>query len=365
MAHPYEISVALQTLYADLVERAWMGDISRLVAGVGGSPVRREISGKGYWYWQEPTPSEGKRSPLKYLGRDTDEMRARIEAMQGSKVPALKERRYMVRALRAARFPVPDELTGEVMAALASAGAFRLRAVVVGSVAFQCYSGLLGVRIPASLGRTGDLDVGQFPSIAMAVDDEVAVDFLIMLKQVDPRFEAIPDPFDSRRTLKYVVRSDGEVIYAVDVLAPLRGPERGRLTYLKALRTHAQLLRYLDFLLYQEVNAVVLHGPGIPVNVPAPERYALHKLLISQLRAQNPRSQAKANKDRQQAIALIEILRRQRPFDVTDAWNELLDRGPSWRQKASRGFAVLPSDIQGWILAETAPEFRANVVPKQ
>ena len=70
-------------------------------------------------------------------------MRARIQAMQ-ERVDNLRQRRDMVRALRAARLPVPDAMSGDVMAALAEAGVFRLRAAVVGAVAFQSYSGLLG-----------------------------------------------------------------------------------------------------------------------------------------------------------------------------------------------------------------------------
>jgi hypothetical protein len=61
------------------------------------------------------------------------------------------------------------------------------------------------------------------------------------------------------------------------------------------------------------VNAVALHGPGIPINVRAPERFALHKLLVSRMRIATSRSQAKATKDLDQARALIAVLRHQRP----------------------------------------------------
>ena len=92
-----------------------------------------------------------------------------------------------------------------------------------------------------------------------------------------------------------------------------------------ALRGHAQLLRYLDFLLYQEVNAVALHGAGIPIDVPEPVRFALHKLIVAQLRHQGvARSAAKAKKDLQQAQALIAVLARQRPDDLKDIWRELV-----------------------------------------
>lgn len=50
--------------------------------------------------------------------------------------------------LRSGGMSAPDSFAGEVTKVLADAGLFRLRALLVGSVAFSCYSGLLGVRLP-------------------------------------------------------------------------------------------------------------------------------------------------------------------------------------------------------------------------
>ena len=50
----------------------------------------------------------------------------------------------------------------------------------------------------------------------------------------------------------------------------------------------AQPLRHLDFLIRDPVRSVLLHGGGVPVTVPAPERYCVHKILLSTERqAQN------------------------------------------------------------------------------
>ncbi|RDD60941.1 nucleotidyltransferase family protein [Ferruginivarius sediminum] len=334
------LPVATQTMYADLNERAWRGNLQDLTAGTGGSAYTREVNGRKYWYWRPPS-DHGKRPSPRYLGPDTDLVRQRIQELD-EHTHNRRERRDMVRALRSARLPYPDKITGDVLAALAEAGAFRLRAVVVGSVAFQCYSGLLGVYIPATLSRTGDVDIAQFHSISLAVEDQIDADAEALLKRVDRRFRAIPDPFDSRRTLRYALESGKAEIYSVDVLSPLRGPERGSLTQLRALRTDGQLIRFLDYLMYQEQNAVILHGAGIPINVPAPEKYALHKLLVAQMRHAIPRSQVKARKDLDQAAALIEILAEMRPEDLADSWSDLRERGPSWRGKADRSLRLLP-----------------------
>jgi hypothetical protein len=355
-----KLPISIQTLYADLVERAWSGSVSELTGRGGSVYTRPAADGRRYLYWQPPTLG-GRRPAAEYIGIDNETNRRRIAARQET-VAARKERRDMVRSLRAARLPAPDKMTGDVLAALAEAGAFRLRAAVVGSVAFMSYAGLLGVRIPASLARTGDLDIAQFHSVAVAVEDEIGDSFLSLLQRVDKGFTAIASPLDSRRTLRYALRRGEEEVYSVDVLCPLRGPERDRTTYLRALRSHAQTIRYLDYLLYHEVNAAVLHGAGIPVNVPAPERYALHTILVSPMRTSNPRSQAKARKDIDQAAALVLALHELRPDDLADAWRELLDRGPSWRETAARGLKQLPAEPRQ-ILADLVPDrFGAEVL---
>ncbi len=289
-----------------------------------------------------PGPSEG---------ADTVQVRHRLQALEDDKA-VRQQRRDMVRSLRAAGLPTPDRLTGDVLAALAKAGAFRLRAAIVGSVAFQCYPGLLGVKLPASLARTGDLDLAQFHAISLAVEDRLDEDLGSVLQQVDPRFQTIPDPFDPKRIIRYALKTEtGQERYSVEVLSPLRGPDRGRLTRLRALRADARLLRFLDFLLYQEQNATVLHGNGIPVNVPAPERFALHKLLVAQMRHAIPRAQIKAKKDLDQARALLDVLLEDRPWDVADIWTELRDRGPSWRHKADRSLQLLPAEMRARLIA--------------
>ncbi len=340
-----ELPIAVQTLYADLVQRAWSGNLSNLTAG-GGSAYHREVKGRRYWYWQPATPAGGKRPSALYLGPDNDQTRERLSAMKED-TESLRQRRDMVRALRAARLPVPDTVSGNIMAAMAEAGVFRLRAVVIGSVAFQTYAGLLGHHLNATLSRTEDLDIGQFQSIAIAVEDRIERDLEAVLKTVDARFQAIPDSMDGRRTMRYALRIGKEEWFSVDVLSPMRGPDRSKIGALPALRSDAQFLRYLDFLLYQEVNAVSLHGAGIPINVPDPTRYALHKLIIARLRRQdNSQSAAKSRKDLEQAEALIGILARCRPDDLVDLWQELCARGPAWRKNATASLRMMPEWVR-------------------
>jgi len=255
--------------------------------------------------------------------------------------------------LRNARISSPDAMSGKILSALSNAGVFRLRAVLVGTVAFQVYGPLLGVRFDNTAGQTSDLDLAQFHSISVSVDDEVEGGLLAQLKEVDSRFEAIPSPFNGRKAMRYAIRIGGQEQFTVDILCPLRGPDRGSITTLKALQGDAQLLRYLDFLIYGEINGVVLHGLGVPVNVPRPERYAIHKLLVSRMRINTAESQAKARKDVAQAGALIEVLLEDRPYELQEAWNEALGRGPKWEEKLLQGARQLGGEIHEQLISLT------------
>jgi len=344
------LPVSIQTLYADLVDRSWSGSYQELMEA-GGSPYKRKLKEKDYWYLKMPMV-DGVRGKDRYLGPDTEEVRRRVSEHNDLKA-VRRERMDMVRALRNARISSPDAMSGKILSALSNAGVFRLRAVLVGTVAFQVYGPLLGVRFDNTAGQTSDLDLAQFHSISVSVDDEVEGGLLAQLKEVDSRFEAIPSPFNGRKAMRYAIRIGGQEQFTVDILCPLRGPDRGSITTLKALQGDAQLLRYLDFLIYGEINGVVLHGLGVPVNVPRPERYAIHKLLVSRMRINTAESQAKARKDVAQAGALIEVLLEDRPYELQEAWNEALGRGPKWEEKLLQGARQLGGEIHEQLISLT------------
>ena len=80
---------------------------------------------------------------------------------------------------------------------LANAGFFRLRGVLIGTVAYQCYPGVLGRRLDAIAMQTGDADFAQFHEISVAVGDTLPP-ILDVLHRVDPTFREIPNQVDGR-----------------------------------------------------------------------------------------------------------------------------------------------------------------------
>jgi hypothetical protein len=76
-------------------------------------------------------------------------------------------------------------------------------------------------------------------------------------------------------------------------------------------------LPYLHFLLSESQEAPVMSPHGVVlVRVPVPERYAIHKLLVSQLRTE---TRNKFAKDLSQAAILIEALVENFPGAVEEA----------------------------------------------
>jgi hypothetical protein len=92
--------------------------------------------------------------------KGNEELDKRVQRFERVK-SGYRERRQLATKLRQAGMPLPIAIEGQVVQALSKAGMFRLRSVLVGSVAFQTYGGLLGVRLPDLSMRTDDIDVAR------------------------------------------------------------------------------------------------------------------------------------------------------------------------------------------------------------
>ncbi len=327
------LPLAIHTNVAELLDQLRAAQIAEFGEGV--SFLRRERKGRFYWYVRA-RQAQGER-PERYLGPETPELLETIERAKSVK-NAAEGRRLLVRSLRAAGLHAPDDRTGRVLTALAQAGVFRLRAAVVGTVAFQTYGSALGFVMPSQAVRTGDLDIAQDYGISMAIDDGLDRSFLDVLRAADPAFTPVPK-LDPKRSAAYRT-PDG---YAVDVLTTSRHAGDEETSRLGALNTDATPLRFLDFLLRDTVEAAVLHGEGVLIRVPAPARYAVHKLIISRKRSQaNP----KRRKDLEQAAALIQALAQDDPFALREAYAEARDRGEAWREALDQAVSLLPAEAR-------------------
>jgi hypothetical protein len=322
-------SLVVQTTYAELLERCTTTAFDASFSEPG-SFTSKEINGKRYWYFQARS-KEGRTQ--RYVGPETAELLARIHQHRQVRDDE-RERRALVSTLvRSFGLPAPIGQIGDVLAALSREGVFRLRGVLVGTIAYQAYPAMLGERLPSALLQTSDIDVAQFRGVSVSVGDQTAP-MLDVLKSADTSFREIPPTPSHAGVFSY--RAKGGL--RVDFLTPNEGPDSDSPQTLPALQTAAQPLRFLDYLIHDAVPAVVLHGPGVLVQVPAPERFAVHKVILAQRR---PASATKSDKDSMQAAALLELLAARRPHELKLAWEEAYNRGPQWRQLLLTGLARL------------------------
>lgn len=346
-----EIDLVYRTMFAELVQRSLDAQFQADFP-IEGRFVTVPVKGRDYWYFDLPTPDGDKR---RYVGPAADpEIAARVRHHRDIK-DTLKERRRMVSTLlRSGGMAGPDRFAGDVTEALAKGGLFRLRAVLVGTVAFQCYSGILGVRLPNAAMQTGDADYAQDFAISNEVGDSLPP-ILDLLQTVDPTFRAVPHQGDKARVVAFVNASD----YRVEFLTGNRGSDGyiGSPSPMPALGgASAEPLRFLDFLIYEPVRTVLLHKSGVSINVPAPERYAVHKLIVASKRLTDALGRAKRDKDLLQAALLCEALVETRQGEILgDAFHEAWERGPSWQEAIREGIGMMPKRGVGPLIDALGP----------
>jgi len=348
---PVPLSLAEHTLHAELIEQSLDAMFDDQFPE-NGSFVTRSVQGRdgavrSYFYYQGYRPKnadpEIKSRFSRYVGpADDPEIVQRVQRFQEIKAHR-KARAHLVDALGASGLPRPPVMIGRVIEALAKAGVFRLRAVLIGTVAYQTYSGLLGMRLSRAAAMTGDVDLAKFRSISIGVEDSTPP-LLEVLRAVDPTFRAIPNRYPRYPRFASTAFANS-ANFRLDILTAHRGgdEEMGEPMKLDALAgVFGGPLGFMDFLLRAPVRSVVLYGPGVSVNAPAPERFAIHKLIVSTRRPADAVGSAKSRKDIAQSGELILAFDQLgRASAIESAWREAWERGPHWRLALQRGAAAL------------------------
>lgn len=332
-----------QTIYSELSQRSldatFTSDFS-----LEGRFIAVEVKGKKYWYFDNAKQEGGQ--ARRYVGPVEDpEITKRVEVFKDLKADMRARRKLVSTLVREAYLPQPDRTTGDVIEALANAGFFRLRGVLVGTVAFQCYCAILGVRLTNAVMQTLDADFAQFHSVSVAVEDSLPP-VLQVIKEVDPTFREIPSQTDGRQTSQYVSRSG----FKVEFLTPNTGSADfdGKPVRMPALGGASAIpLRFLDYLIHEPVRAVLMHNAGVPVVVPAPERYAIHKLIVATRRRTDHDGTAKSRKDLGQALALFEaMIQTRQHVALASAYTEAWDRGEAWQNAIRQSLSTFDNDAR-------------------
>lgn len=168
----------------------------------------------------------------------------------------------------------------------------------------------LGIR--AASYRTEDIDIARREQLALA--DVPAGGMLEILRETGIQFVEVPQL--QRGAPPTSFKEAGISRFHVDLRVPSRD-ETFPIRPVPELRAHAIGLPYLGYLLGTSQQGVLLSRHGaVPVRVPDANRFAIHKLLVSQLR---DHASVKSVKDVDQASVLLACLGDNHPGAIEDA----------------------------------------------
>jgi hypothetical protein len=332
--------VETQTLYAEISERLRALEAVRSFASLSGSFAKKQVSDGDYWYFKTSEGAGGQREY--FIGPDNRATQAIMKSYVAGRPEAeaaLAQIERLCAMLRHGGAMLTDTPSARVISGLASAGVFRLGAVLVGTHAFIALGNLLGVRWESAL-RTQDIDLAASRVLHVIVPQTEA-DLPKALDALNMGFLPVPGLSPNEAETSFKVR--GQAL-RVDLLTPASGARHDKPVFIPRLKAAAQPLEMLDYLLDASIPAPLLNGGATLVNVPDPARFALHKLIVSGRR--QVFEQVKAGKDRQQASEVISTLYDDRRGDLGLAVEELNKRPALWRTRLRRELAKLTNDAK-------------------
>ncbi len=263
---------ASQTKYLDL--RALARSQRRVLAGTPGTLKQRTQSGKRYWV-REYIRVDGSKVD-EYLGAEAANGATRIATLRGE-VELARALAAGSAQLRLLGFQRMERKPAAVLQVFFNRGLAAARLTLVGS---HAYGALLN-------------ELGIFVRGYRTLDSNVNV-------QLPKGNSAIADP-------------------------------------VQELGAHAQAVPLLDFLIKDPLESVILSpNQVIPVKLPSPERFILHKLYSSQSRTTD---RGKAAKDLDQAATLTAVLEEDSPGRLLDTFRRMPSAGKSAARRGARAAA--------------------------
>lgn len=314
---------------------------SRVLSGTPGTLKRRTQSGRKYWV----------REHIRADGRKVDEYLGAEAALGREKLETLRAEIEMAKALasgsgklRLFGYQRLDRKPAAVLEVLFNRGLIQAGLTLVGSHAYGVLLNELGVLAPGY--RTQDIDVARARTLALALPDDVS--FQQLLRETGLPFVPVPGMPSRKPSASF--KLPGAEALAVDLLVP--GRNAGEVVAVRELNAFAQAIPLLDFLVEEPIDAVVLSpNQVIPVRVPAPERFALHKLFSSQSRKSE---RDKVRKDLEQAALVSAVIEEETPGSIRDTFRRVPAQAKS---TVRRGAAAAARLLHG-----TRPEAEAELL---
>lgn len=313
----------LQAAFSELKRLA--GEQRVLLVGSPGAVVERQVKGRRFLYRDFYAP--GGKKAADYLGPSDEPRSVEIAARTREAIELTNDLLAQSRLLAQQGYARVDGRTDAILAALANNGLFRAGAVLIGSHAYGALVNELGVA--ASTMRTEDIDVARDRALRL---DDAAKTFPQMLDDSKVPLFAVPQLDWKAPSTSYSTKGKDPLgKLRVDLLVPTNG-NTVKTVEVRELGAHATALPWLRYLLQGPLPSVVVgRAAVVPVNVPRPELFACHKMLVSELRRE---TSEKRTKDIEQATVIAAALSRQAPESLEEAFRALPTASKS---KAERG----------------------------
>jgi hypothetical protein len=256
----------------------------RVLSGTPGMLKQRTQSKNQYWV-REYIRVDGKKTD-EYIGSVASTEKAIVERLT-HEIDLAKALAANSRHLRLFGYQRIDRKPAAVLEVFFNKRLFQAGLTLVGSHAYGALLNEVGVVAPSY--KTQDIDFARGDRLTVALP-------------AGSTFQSLLETL------------------AVDLLVP--GGHIGAPIPVPELATHAQAIPLLEFLIADPVETVAL-SPNhvVPIRVPSPENFALHKIYSSQARKSSDRG--KIRKDLEQAAVLAAVIEEETPGRLMDAFRAM------------------------------------------
>jgi hypothetical protein len=305
-------SAALNTLFADVEASAIAQD--GVFTGTAGSLLKRRNASQFEFYSHQFYDAAGVKRERYVAGPvGTAEADAAAESLR-MRIEEVNRLTRSIRLLGREGFQLADSRTFATLAALQNHGLFGAGAVLIGSHAYGVLLNRLGIRAASYV--TEDVDVARGAPLSLGLRKKKQLPEILSESGID--FIEVPR-LDVRKP-STAFKERGRSSFQVELLSPARGEDEGSAP-VPELGAQATTLPYLGYLIGEsQMSAILAREGASAVRVPTPERFAIHKLVVSVLRRGRD---AKIQKDRIQAIILSAALAEHHPGALPAAIAEL------------------------------------------
>lgn len=278
--------------------------------GTAGSVVTR-TNASGYAFYAHKFLDGDRKQRETYLAGPlgSDDAESAASAMR-DRIAEAKDLVPTLRLLGREGFNLVDARTYATIAALHNHGIFEAGGMLIGSHAYGVILNRMGVR--ATPYATEDIDIARREALAFKKLPNRGL--LEVLRESGVDFVEVPSL--NRKEPATSFKQKGKGRFHVDLLVPSSN-EKFPTVAVPELQAHATALPYLGYLLEESQTSALMAREGCcSVRIPIPERFAVHKLVVSQLRSGR---NVKSEKDIDQASVLCAALAELFPDAIKDA----------------------------------------------